>query len=108
MSALFAIQVVVTAISCAFYRCTPGFSARIIYLFILAVPLLDGQGCIAGPRHTWVGIYWIAPTLLYAVSVSIVHPSCHDILMLLLLLFLFRSVRSRSYAFCGLASVTAA
>lgn len=34
MSALFAIQVVVTAISCAFYRCTPRFSARIIYLFI--------------------------------------------------------------------------
>jgi len=35
-----------------------------------AVPLLSGQGCIAGPRHAWVGIYWIAPTLLYTVSVS--------------------------------------
>jgi len=53
MSVLFAVQVVVTAVCCAFYR---------------SVPLLDGQGCIAGPRHTWVGIYWVAPTLLYSVS----------------------------------------
>ena len=37
----------------------------------LAVPLLVGQGCIAGPRHNWVGIYWVAPTLLYTASVSI-------------------------------------
>ncbi|KAG6876303.1 hypothetical protein C0993_004170 [Termitomyces sp. T159_Od127] len=34
-----------------------------------AVPLLEGQGCIAGPKHNWVGIYWLAPTLLYTVSV---------------------------------------
>jgi len=53
MSALFAIQVVVTAVSCAFYR---------------SVPLLDGQGCIAGPKQSWVGIYWVAPTLLYTLS----------------------------------------
>jgi hypothetical protein len=53
MSALFAIQVVVTAVSCAFYR---------------TVPLLDGQGCIAGPKQSWVGIYWVAPTLLYTIS----------------------------------------
>jgi hypothetical protein len=53
MSTVFAVQVVVMAICCAFYR---------------SVPLLDGQGCIAGPRHTWVGIYWVAPTLLYTLS----------------------------------------
>ncbi|KAF8158399.1 hypothetical protein B0H34DRAFT_656939 [Crassisporium funariophilum] len=53
MSALFAVQIVVTAICCGFYR---------------SVPLLDGQGCIAGPKHDWVGIYWVAPTLLYTVS----------------------------------------
>jgi hypothetical protein len=34
------------------------------------VPLLVGQGCIAGPKHNWVGIYWLAPTLLYTASVS--------------------------------------
>jgi hypothetical protein len=53
MSALFAVQVIVTGICCAFYQ---------------SVPLLDGQGCIAGPRQSWVGIYWVAPTLLYSLS----------------------------------------
>ncbi|TFK40563.1 hypothetical protein BDQ12DRAFT_679674 [Crucibulum laeve] len=53
MSALFAIQVVVTAVCCGFYR---------------SVPLDVGQGCIAGPKHNWVGIYWVTPTLLYTVS----------------------------------------
>jgi hypothetical protein len=53
MSILYAIQIVVTAICCGFYR---------------SVPLLEGQGCIAGPKHNWVGIYWVAPTLLYTVS----------------------------------------
>lgn len=53
MSTLFAVQVVITAICCGFYR---------------TVPLLVGQGCIAGPQHNWVGIYWVAPTLLYSVS----------------------------------------
>jgi hypothetical protein len=53
MSALFAVQVVVTAICCGFYR---------------SVPLLEGQGCIAGPKQNWVGIYWVAPTLLYTLS----------------------------------------
>ena len=42
------------------------------YLFLyLAVPLLDGQGCIAGPKQNWVGIYWVAPTVLYTLSVSV-------------------------------------
>ncbi|KAJ3482768.1 hypothetical protein NLJ89_g12118 [Agrocybe chaxingu] len=56
MSALFAVQVVVTGICCGFYR---------------SVPLLEGQGCIAGPKHNWVGIYWVAPTLLYSVSLGL-------------------------------------
>ncbi|KAJ7784608.1 hypothetical protein B0H16DRAFT_1877030 [Mycena metata] len=53
MGSLFAAQVVVTGVACGFYR---------------SVPLLDGQGCIAGPKANWVGIYWVAPTLLYTVS----------------------------------------
>lgn len=56
MSALYAVQIVVTAVSSAFYR---------------SVPLLEGQGCIAGPKQSWVGIYWIAPTLLYTVSFAL-------------------------------------
>ncbi|XP_006462734.1 hypothetical protein AGABI2DRAFT_73048 [Agaricus bisporus var. bisporus H97] len=53
MGLLFAAQVVVTGIACGFFR---------------SVPLKPGQGCIAGPKHNWVGIYWVAPTLLYTVS----------------------------------------
>jgi len=53
MGSLFAVQVVVTAVCCGFYR---------------SVPLLDGQGCIAGPKANWVGLYWVAPTLLYTTS----------------------------------------
>lgn len=55
MGALYAIQVVVTAVCCGFYR---------------SVPLDVGQGCIAGPKGNWVGIYWLLPTLLYTASVS--------------------------------------
>ncbi|PFH53971.1 hypothetical protein AMATHDRAFT_83517 [Amanita thiersii Skay4041] len=53
MCALYAVQIVVTAVCCGFYR---------------SVPLKEGQGCIAGPKANWVGIYWVAPTLLYTVS----------------------------------------
>ncbi|KAF9483448.1 hypothetical protein BDN70DRAFT_873724 [Pholiota conissans] len=56
MSALYALQIVVTGIAAGFYR---------------SVPLLSGQGCIAGPKHEWVGIYWVAPTLLYTVSFAL-------------------------------------
>lgn len=55
LGALYAAQVVVTAVCCAFYR---------------SVPLLEGQGCIAGPKGNWVGVYWLLPTLLYTASVS--------------------------------------
>ncbi|KAF9219158.1 hypothetical protein BS17DRAFT_789920 [Gyrodon lividus] len=52
------VQAVVTAICCGFYR---------------SVHLQDGQGCIAGPLNnmSWVGIYWLAPTILYATSFSL-------------------------------------
>ncbi|KAF8133283.1 hypothetical protein EV363DRAFT_1325792, partial [Boletus edulis] len=52
------VQGVVTAICCGFYR---------------SVHLLDGQGCIAGPlnNQSWVGIYWLAPTVLYATTFSL-------------------------------------
>jgi len=53
MSALLALQIVVTAVSSAFYR---------------SVPLLVDQGCIAGPKHNWVGIYWLSATLFYTAS----------------------------------------
>ncbi|CAL1713300.1 unnamed protein product [Somion occarium] len=53
MGSLLAIQVVVTAVCCGFYRNTP---------------LEEGQGCIASPKHNWVGIYWLIPTILYTAS----------------------------------------
>ncbi|KAF8349350.1 hypothetical protein F5887DRAFT_878651 [Amanita rubescens] len=53
LGTLYGAQIVVTAICCAFYR---------------SVPLLQGQGCIAGPKAAWVGIYWLMPTLLYTFS----------------------------------------
>ncbi|KAJ3564563.1 hypothetical protein NP233_g8216 [Leucocoprinus birnbaumii] len=56
MGSLFAVQVVVTAVACGFYR---------------SVPLEEGQGCIAGPKENWVGIYWVAPTLLYTASFAL-------------------------------------
>lgn len=56
MGFLFALQIVVTGICCAFYR---------------SVPLLDSQGCIAGPKHSWVGVYWISATLLYTASFAL-------------------------------------
>jgi len=75
MFLLFGVQIVATAVCCAFFHCifgsslNPDINADVP---ILAVPLLDGQGCIAGPRFNWVGVYWIAPTLLYTVSVSFI------------------------------------
>jgi len=56
MSALLAVQIVTTAISCAFYR---------------SVPLLENQGCIAGPKHNWVGVYWLSATLFYMASFAL-------------------------------------
>jgi hypothetical protein len=56
LGALTAVQIVVDAICCAFFT---------------VVPLRETQGCIAGPKHTWVGIYWIAPTLVYTASFAL-------------------------------------
>jgi hypothetical protein len=56
LGALFALQIVVTGVCCAFYH---------------SVPLLDGQGCIAGPKGNWVVVYWVAPTLLYTATLSL-------------------------------------
>ncbi|ETW81758.1 hypothetical protein HETIRDRAFT_440061 [Heterobasidion irregulare TC 32-1] len=56
MGALLGVQIVITAISCGFFR---------------SVPLEDGQGCIAGPKHNWVGIYWVSATLLYTTSFAL-------------------------------------
>ena len=55
MFALLFVQAVVTSICCGFYR---------------SVHLRDGQGCIAGPlnNQSWVGIYWLFPTILYGAS----------------------------------------
>ena len=72
MTALLAFQVVVTAICCGFYRCElyPSFvTPPSVSRSPKAVPLLDGQGCIAGPKHNWVGIYWASATLFYTASV---------------------------------------
>jgi hypothetical protein len=44
------------------------------------VPLKEGQGCIAGPKGNWVGIYWLSATLVYTASVSplmlLIVPTC--------------------------------
>lgn len=74
MGSLLAAQIVVTAVCCGFYMCM-GNSPILTHpwgsLNVVAVPLKPGQGCIAGPKHNWVGIYWLLPTLLYTVSVSL-------------------------------------
>lgn len=73
MGGLLALQVVTTGITCGFYRCAPTLFTLIksfVDLSNPAVPLLDGQGCIAGPKHKWVGVYWVATCLLYSASVS--------------------------------------
>ncbi|KAH8104517.1 hypothetical protein BXZ70DRAFT_888058 [Cristinia sonorae] len=56
MGGLLAIQIVATAVACGFFRSTP---------------LKEGQGCIASPKHNWVGIYWLSATLLYTVSLAL-------------------------------------
>jgi hypothetical protein len=56
LGALFVVQILVTGVCCAFYH---------------SVPLLTGQGCIAGPKSNWVGIYWVIPTLLYTATLAL-------------------------------------
>ncbi|KAI0822333.1 hypothetical protein BC628DRAFT_1340914 [Trametes gibbosa] len=56
MGGLLALQVVITAICCGFFRSTP---------------LKIGQGCIAEPKANWVGIYWLSATLTYTASFAL-------------------------------------
>ncbi|KAI9509219.1 hypothetical protein F5148DRAFT_1347992 [Russula earlei] len=56
LGSLLALQIVITAICCGFYR---------------SVPILDEQGCIAGPKHNWVGVYWLSATLFYMASCAL-------------------------------------
>ncbi|KAG8737035.1 hypothetical protein FRC11_002257 [Ceratobasidium sp. 423] len=53
---LLLLQVGIMAACCAFYR---------------PMPLKEGQGCIAGPTHNWVGIYWLAPTIFWTAAFAL-------------------------------------
>ncbi|KAI0031762.1 hypothetical protein K488DRAFT_15864, partial [Vararia minispora EC-137] len=55
MVAMLVQQIVITSVCCAFYE---------------RIPVLDGQGCIAGPKALWVGVYWISTTLFYLTSMA--------------------------------------
>ncbi|KAG8838816.1 hypothetical protein FRC18_002490 [Serendipita sp. 400] len=56
LAALLLVQIAVMSVSSAFYR---------------VIPLLEGQGCIAGPTSNWVGIYWAAPTVFYTITFAL-------------------------------------
>jgi hypothetical protein len=75
MASLLALQIVVTAICCGFYRSKSrnavGFYHSLIIIHNIATPVLEGQGCIASPKHNWVGIYWVSATLLYTASFAL-------------------------------------
>ena len=72
MTGLFAAQVIVTAICCGFFRGEQDHKRCSQHLLTLptrvVTPLEEGQGCIASPKHNWVGIYWLSATLLYTAS----------------------------------------
>ncbi|GJJ15996.1 hypothetical protein Clacol_010275 [Clathrus columnatus] len=54
---LLTIQVVMMAVACGFYH---------------VVPVDDpSQGCIAGPKQSWVGIYWVGATLFFTTSFAL-------------------------------------
>ncbi|CAE7090942.1 unnamed protein product [Rhizoctonia solani] len=53
---LLVLQVGIMSACCAFYR---------------PMPLEEGQGCIAGPTHNWVGIYWLAPTIFWSAAFAL-------------------------------------
>ena len=44
--------------------------------FFPIIPLLDGQGYIAGPTANWIGIYWVGPTILYTVTLGFALYRC--------------------------------
>ncbi|KIJ33860.1 hypothetical protein M422DRAFT_70334 [Sphaerobolus stellatus SS14] len=54
LGTLLLVQVCMMAVACGFYH---------------VVPVRDpSQGCIAGPKHNWVGIYWVGPTLFFTTT----------------------------------------
>lgn len=56
LGALLAVQVAVHIACCFFYH---------------PLNLQNSHGCISAPKHDWVGIYWVVPTILYLFAVSI-------------------------------------
>lgn len=54
------------------------FASRYFYLYSFLLcktdasfpvtPLDVGQGCIASPKHNWVGLYWLSATTLFTAS----------------------------------------
>lgn len=57
LGVLLAVQVVMMAIACGFFH---------------VVPVDDpSQGCIAGPKHNWVGIYWVGTTLFFTTTFAL-------------------------------------
>jgi hypothetical protein len=61
LGALLAVQVVVHLTCCFFYH---------------PLNLQNSQGCISAPKHGWVGIYWVVPTMLYLFTVSFYLSFC--------------------------------
>lgn len=68
----------------AIHEAKPAVSAVLATLLILQIALhfaasffyfplnlQNQQGCIAAPKHAWVGVYWVGPTLLYAVCFAL-------------------------------------
>lgn len=43
----------------------------VLMVILLDTQLQDGQGCIASPKHNWVGVYWLSVTLLYTASFAL-------------------------------------
>ena len=75
LGALLLVQVVMMGVSCGFYH---GMSACVLFRPprvphpLVVVPVPDpSQGCIAGPRHKFVGIYWVAPSLYFTVTFAL-------------------------------------
>lgn len=92
LSVLLGLQVVVQGVSCAFFK---------------SVPLAVGQGCIAGPKAEWVGIYWAMPTVLYAVMVRLrisVISLINSVLTLHMWFLVSRIVCPGGHAKCDLPS----
>ncbi|KAF8516425.1 hypothetical protein BU17DRAFT_92755 [Hysterangium stoloniferum] len=57
LGALLLLQIVMMGVACGFYH---------------VVPVDDpSQGCIAGPKHNWVGIYWVGPSVFFSTTFAL-------------------------------------